>query len=83
MKRVFIVLVLVSLLILSTCVAIKSTKPISDSKVIKLPNVEREFRAAWVATVANIDWPTAPGLSTTQQKQEAITILDTLVHFRY
>lgn len=40
------------------------------------PVVEREFRAAWVATVANIDWPSKPGLSTAEQKQELIAILD-------
>jgi uncharacterized lipoprotein YddW (UPF0748 family) len=38
----------------------------------------REFRAAWVATVANINWPSKPGLSTDQQKQEAIVLLDFL-----
>ena len=32
------------------------------------PPFPREFRAAWVATVANIDWPSKPGLSTEQQK---------------
>lgn len=36
----------------------------------------REFRAAWVATVANIDWPSAPGLSVDQQKQEMIALLN-------
>ncbi len=35
-----------------------------------------EFRAVWVATVANIDWPSAKGLSTDQQKNEAIAILN-------
>lgn len=35
-----------------------------------------EFRAAWVATVANIDWPSRPGLSADQQKQELLAILD-------
>jgi uncharacterized lipoprotein YddW (UPF0748 family) len=40
------------------------------------PPFPREFRAAWVATVANIDWPTRPGLSTAEQKREAIRILD-------
>ena len=35
-----------------------------------------EFRAVWVATVNNIDWPSKPGLSTNQQKQEAIDILN-------
>jgi len=40
--------------------------------------VEREFRAAWVATVLNINWPSKPGLSTAAQKQEARDILDLL-----
>jgi uncharacterized lipoprotein YddW (UPF0748 family) len=38
----------------------------------------REFRAAWVATVANINWPSKPGLSTAQQQNEAIVLLDFL-----
>lgn len=37
-----------------------------------------EFRAAWVATVANINWPSKPGLSTSAQQQEAIKLLDLL-----
>ena len=37
---------------------------------------KREFRAVWVATVSNIDWPSKPGLSSDQQKSEAIEILD-------
>lgn len=41
-------------------------------------NVQREFRAAWVATVANINWPSKPGLTTEAQKQEAIRLLDFL-----
>jgi uncharacterized lipoprotein YddW (UPF0748 family) len=36
----------------------------------------KEFRAVWVATVANIDWPSEPGLSVEQQKQEMTDILD-------
>src|SRR5262249_591239 len=43
------------------------------------PPLPREFRAAWVATVANIDWPSRPGLSTEIQKQEANPILDPCV----
>jgi len=38
--------------------------------------VPREFRAVWVATVDNIDWPTKPGLPTGQQQAEARAILD-------
>lgn len=43
------------------------------------PEARREFRAAWVATVANIDWPSKKGLSTEEQKQEILTILDKCV----
>ncbi|WP_256003044.1 glycoside hydrolase family 10 protein [Pedobacter deserti] len=37
---------------------------------------KREFRGVWVATVANIDWPSRPGLSVDKQKQELIGILE-------
>ena len=40
------------------------------------PAAPREFRAAWVSTVANIDWPTRQNLSAAQQQAEAIAILD-------
>jgi uncharacterized lipoprotein YddW (UPF0748 family) len=40
------------------------------------PPVPREFRAVWVATVDNIDWPSRRGLSTERQKAELIRILD-------
>ena len=43
---------------------------------ISPPAVRREFRGAWVATVANIDWPSKPGLTTAEQKSELLTILD-------
>src|SRR2546423_15040355 len=40
------------------------------------PPVPREFRGVWVATVANIDWPSKKGLSTAQQQKELLAILD-------
>lgn len=40
------------------------------------PPEPREMRAAWVATVANIDWPSSRDLSVEQQQREAIAILD-------
>lgn len=49
-----------------------------DNDEAKAPDPDREFRAAWVATVANINWPSEPGLSTDQQRKEAIGILDSL-----
>lgn len=36
---------------------------------------QREFRAAWVATVWNIDWPSKRELSTQQQQQELLQII--------
>jgi uncharacterized lipoprotein YddW (UPF0748 family) len=40
------------------------------------PPAPREFRAAWVASVANIDWPSRPGLPAEQQRAEAVAMLD-------
>jgi len=40
---------------------------------------KRELRAAWVATVTNLDWPSSNGLSTAQQKQELITLFDEMI----
>ena len=39
-----------------------------------------EFRAAWIATVVNIDWPSEKGLTVDEQKAEYITMLDSLQH---
>jgi uncharacterized lipoprotein YddW (UPF0748 family) len=39
---------------------------------------KRELRAAWIATVANIDWPSKPGLPAIQQQQEFISLIDEL-----
>jgi uncharacterized lipoprotein YddW (UPF0748 family) len=38
--------------------------------------VRREFRAAWIATVANIDWPSKPGLPADQQRAELVRLFD-------
>lgn len=42
-----------------------------------------EFRAAWIATVANINWPSRSGLPTAQQQSEAIKLLDFLANHNY
>jgi uncharacterized lipoprotein YddW (UPF0748 family) len=46
------------------------------------PAAPREFRAAWVATVANIDWPSKPGLDSAQQQAEIRTILDSAARLK-
>ncbi|MBN1387625.1 MAG: DUF1343 domain-containing protein [Bacteroidales bacterium] len=44
----------------------------------RTPSAVREFRAAWVATVANINWPAEPGMPVEEQKKDAIELLDLL-----
>jgi uncharacterized lipoprotein YddW (UPF0748 family) len=39
---------------------------------------KRELRAAWIATVVNIDWPSKKGLSAQQQQEEYVKLLDHL-----
>jgi uncharacterized lipoprotein YddW (UPF0748 family) len=46
------------------------------------PVAPREFRAAWIASVANIDWPSRKGLSTEQQQAEMRAMLDRAVALR-
>ncbi|CAN5278418.1 family 10 glycosylhydrolase [soil metagenome] len=41
-----------------------------------IPGPMREFRGVWVATVANIDWPSKSNLTTQQQQDEMKAILD-------
>lgn len=36
------------------------------------------MRAVWIATVANIDWPSKPGIPSSRQKDEMIHLLDYL-----
>ncbi|HEU0052128.1 MAG TPA: family 10 glycosylhydrolase, partial [Longimicrobium sp.] len=46
------------------------------------PAVRREFRAVWVATVANIDWPSRPGLPADSARRELDAILDRSAELR-
>src|SRR5712691_8750673 len=46
------------------------------SSSIAPPKAEREFRAVWIATVNNIDWPSQKNLGSAEQKAELIKILD-------
>ena len=40
------------------------------------PAIQREMRGVWIATVANIDWPSRTGLSPAAQQAELIDLLD-------
>ena len=48
----------------------------ADSRLPPIPELTREFRGVWVASVANIDWPSKPGLSSLQQQVEILALLD-------
>jgi uncharacterized lipoprotein YddW (UPF0748 family) len=37
---------------------------------------KNEMRAAWIATVGNIDWPSSPNLTVDEQKKEMTQLLD-------
>jgi uncharacterized lipoprotein YddW (UPF0748 family) len=52
------------------------TVPVTGGSPDQPPPAPREFRAAWVSTVANIDWPSKPNLRADKQQLEAIAILD-------
>ncbi len=62
--------------LLAGCGSTAPTPQPSPEEDVSPPPVPREFRAAWIATVANIDWPSEPGLSTQQQKAELRRMLD-------
>ena len=76
-KLLFAALAIVVLFIHSGCEV--SKQGTTDEKSGGIPRADREFRAAWVATVSNIDWPSKPGLPTADQQREALAILDTAV----
>ena len=37
---------------------------------------KREFRGSWIATTANVDWPSKPGLDAETQKEEYLRFLE-------
>ncbi len=72
--------------ILAVCIllaplASASTASYSPSN-IKPPPLPREFRAVWVASVGNINWPSKAGLSTAEQKAELVGIFNKAAELR-
>ncbi|MEP0711110.1 family 10 glycosylhydrolase [Algoriphagus sp.] len=58
------------------------TKPLTMAPValkpltFQMPEMPREFRGVWIATVANIDWPISPDDSYEKQKRDFTDLLD-------
>ncbi|AWO01115.1 hypothetical protein DLD77_05115 [Chitinophaga alhagiae] len=67
-------------MILLACACMPAKK---TTKIASHPKATAEFRAAWVATVANINWPSRPGLTTAQQQEEAIRLLNFLADHNF
>ncbi|MCA9657613.1 MAG: family 10 glycosylhydrolase [Myxococcales bacterium] len=49
-----------------------------DDAILEPVGHPRELRGAWVATVFNINFPSAPGLSAAAQEEELLDILDAM-----
>jgi uncharacterized lipoprotein YddW (UPF0748 family) len=68
---------LASSLLLPACADLRGPRLLPAPELAnEPPPAPREFRAAWVATVANIDWPSKKGLGTAEQQAEARALLD-------
>jgi len=64
LKMIFGLTCFSAIFLIYGCVSIISDYQREEEPPEDSPKAEREFRAAWVATVANINWPSKPGLST-------------------
>ncbi len=69
---------LTSLVTLFTFAArpVDQMKTMVQPQTLMPPPLPREFRGVWVATVANIDWPSKPGLPTAQQQAELLKVFN-------
>lgn len=61
----------------------KKPDPLLQFSALEAPPAPREFRAAWVSTVANIDWPSRRDLNTEKQKAEIVAILDAAQQLKF
>lgn len=60
----------------SALAACAPMRALAEGHASTLPGLPREFRAAWVATVNNIDWPSAPGLPVRAQRDEIAMVIE-------
>jgi uncharacterized lipoprotein YddW (UPF0748 family) len=67
-----------SLLSLAGALPAFSWQPSNES----VPQPQQEFRAAWIASVHNLDWPSKSGMSVQAQQGELIRLLNTCAQLR-
>lgn len=54
------------------------TKPINVKCCFSMKKENDEFRALWITTAGNVDWPSSKTGTPSQQQTELINILDTV-----
>ncbi|HET6856770.1 MAG TPA: family 10 glycosylhydrolase [Streptomyces sp.] len=62
--------------------ALSALSVAGDAAAVDRRAPKNELRGMWLATVANRDWPSAPGLTAARQKAELLAHLDTAVRRR-
>jgi len=73
MYRIFYPLCIFMLVTISGCALFQPAIDVDD---VEIPPIEREFRAVWIATVANIDWPSQRDMPVYRQKAELREMFD-------
>ncbi len=68
-------IMLLSALVMAQLPVVSST-PLPGTSSTPATAPTHEFRGLWVATVANIDWPSRKGLPSEQQQAEMVALLD-------
>lgn len=58
-------------MLMAACPLVQAWQPVN----VNAPEPAREFRAAWVATVFNLDWPSRSGLAASAQQAELMSII--------
>ena len=76
------ILFLLTALALAARLSAADNQKVSSGEILP-PSPAREFRGVWLATVANIDWPSKPGLRVEQQKAELISLLDRAAQLKF
>lgn len=59
-----------------------SALPLLASEIPPPPEPPREMRAAWIATVRNIDWPSEPGLPVAKQQAQLLSLIERAADLR-
>ncbi|MBC7623550.1 MAG: family 10 glycosylhydrolase [Aeromicrobium sp.] len=72
-KKSLRLLAAAALVVIASCA---DTGPKPEQPISEPPVVQREFRAVWVASVANIDWPSRRDLTVAQQQAEIIATVE-------